>query len=78
LFYKIESQFRENAKSTTISADRKYKNDIMISYCYNDKQIVYKIEQFLINEGFDVWLDRDILHRQSNFVIRSIVIYIKI
>jgi len=39
----------------------------MISYCYNDKQIVYKIEQFLINEGFDVWLDRDILHRQRNF-----------
>jgi hypothetical protein len=31
----------------------------MISYCYADKDIVYKIHQFLANEGYSIWFDRD-------------------
>jgi hypothetical protein len=31
----------------------------MISYCHADKDIVYKIQQFLANEGYKIWFDRD-------------------
>ena len=37
----------------------KYQYDAMISYCHADKEIVYRIHQYLIDQGFKIWFDRD-------------------
>ena len=31
----------------------------MISYCHADKELVYRIHQFLSEKGFKIWFDRD-------------------
>jgi len=46
-------------KQIQTNVQQKYKYDIMISYCYADKDIVYKIHQLLANEGYKIWFDRD-------------------
>ena len=33
--------------------------DIMISYCHADKELVYRVHQFLAEKGFKIWFDRD-------------------
>lgn len=44
-----------------------YNYDAMISYSFNDKEIVYKIQQFLVSEGYNVWFERENPHRKSKF-----------
>jgi hypothetical protein len=43
-----------------------YKYDIMISYSYADKDIVHKIQQFLANEGYIIWSERNDNNEQGN------------
>ena len=31
----------------------------MISYCHADKELVYRVHQFLADKGFKIWFDRD-------------------
>jgi hypothetical protein len=31
----------------------------MISYCHADKELVYRIQEFLADKGFKIWFDRD-------------------
>ncbi|UJR21493.1 hypothetical protein I4U23_024577 [Adineta vaga] len=57
-----ESQFRVNT-SRTMTEKRKY--DVVISYSVKDKDIVSKVKEALTNEGYTVWIDRDILQRQN-------------
>ncbi|CAF1018940.1 unnamed protein product [Adineta steineri] len=57
-----ESEYRANKSKTNAQTK---KNDVMISYSVKDKDIVNKIEGILVNEGFTVWLDQDIIHRQN-------------
>jgi hypothetical protein len=54
-------------QTETIAAtdNRNFKYDMMISYCYADREIVYQIHQFLANEGFNIWLDRNNIHEQG-------------
>jgi hypothetical protein len=49
-------------KTNITSGNQKYKYDIMISYCYADKEIVHKIQLLLVNKGYNIWLDRDYNH----------------
>ncbi|CAF2606175.1 unnamed protein product [Rotaria sp. Silwood2] len=37
--------------------ERSYQYDIMISYCHVDKELTYKIHQYLVNQNFKVWID---------------------
>jgi hypothetical protein len=36
-----------------------FQYDFMISYCHDDKELVCKIQEFLVEQGFKVWFDRD-------------------
>ncbi|CAF1013654.1 unnamed protein product [Adineta ricciae] len=57
-----ESQVTQDASKTASQSD---KFDVTISYSIKDKDVVNRLEETLINEGYTVWIDRDILHRQS-------------
>ncbi|CAF0722602.1 unnamed protein product [Adineta ricciae] len=57
-----ESQIRQKTSKT---ASQSNKFDVAISYSIKDKDVVTRLEETLINEGYAVWIDRDILHRQS-------------
>ncbi|CAF1940146.1 unnamed protein product [Rotaria magnacalcarata] len=37
--------------------NQKYKYDIMISYCHDDKDMVHKIQEFLADEGFEIFCE---------------------
>lgn len=39
--------------------ERTFEYDIMISYCHADKDLTYKIQKFLVEHGFKVWIDLD-------------------
>ena len=59
----IESQCREKMekqlKTIPSSDQEKYKYDIVISSSYSDRIMVQRIQQFLINKGFQVWSERN-------------------
>lgn len=38
----------------------------MVSYCHADKKLVYRIHQFLIDEGFKVWIDQNDIYGPGN------------
>ncbi len=44
----------------------KCKYDITISYSHADKDIVHKIQQFLANEGYNIWFERNHNNEQGN------------
>lgn len=37
--------------------ERQFQYDMMISYCHADKELVYKIHKFLLDQGFRIWID---------------------
>ncbi|CAF0722592.1 unnamed protein product [Adineta ricciae] len=57
-----EPQVTQDASKTAPPSN---KFDVAISYSIKDKDVVNRLEETLINEGYAVWIDRDILHRQS-------------
>jgi len=53
-------------KQTDVTSDnRKYKYDIMISYSDADKDIVYRIQQLLTDQGYNIWSDQNHNQRQG-------------
>ncbi|CAF3001833.1 unnamed protein product [Rotaria socialis] len=44
-------------KSAQDAADRIFQYDMMISYCHADKDIIYKIHEYLLAQGFKIWID---------------------
>jgi len=36
-----------------------YEYDIMISYCHADKELVHRVQHFLADHGFKIWIDHD-------------------
>ncbi|CAF4665137.1 unnamed protein product, partial [Rotaria sp. Silwood1] len=76
-----EPEFRENIiekmkmrATTKIATDtQNYKYDIMISYCCADKDIVHKIQNFLTNEGYNVWFDSAHNHRNAMEVVADAI-----
>ncbi|CAF0720479.1 unnamed protein product [Adineta ricciae] len=38
-------------------AEQTFQYDMMISYCHADKDLIYKIHQFLLDQGFKIWID---------------------
>ncbi|CAF3415172.1 unnamed protein product [Rotaria sp. Silwood1] len=56
-----KSEFREKQ----IVDDKKLKYDIMISYCYDNKDMIYQIQQLLANEGYNIWFERNNPHEQT-------------
>ena len=45
--------------SSRAPGERIFEYDIMISYCHADKELIYKIHKFLLDQGFKVWIDLD-------------------
>lgn len=54
--------------------EKTFEYDMMISYCHADKDLVYKIHQFLVDEGFKVWIDLNNMHGPGKY--RSVDWYI--
>ncbi|CAF1412820.1 unnamed protein product [Adineta ricciae] len=68
LFKESEREKKTNTKKKMTESDDKkedqpkkvdYQYDIMISYCHADKELVYRVQQFLADHGFKIWVDRD-------------------
>jgi hypothetical protein len=48
----------------------------MISYCHADKELVYRIQEFLANKGFKIWFDRDNMYGPGkNYILHPILHY---
>lgn len=56
---KKKEEQEESKKEKNEEEKSKYQYDAMISYCHADKELVYRIHQFLTDQGFKVWFDRD-------------------
>lgn len=39
-----------------------FEYDMMISYCHADKDLIYKIHEFLLKQGFKIWIDLNHMH----------------
>jgi hypothetical protein len=46
-----------------------YKYDMMISYCHADKELVYQVQKFLSDEGFNIWFDRDNMYGPGRSIL---------
>ncbi|CAF4902251.1 unnamed protein product [Rotaria sp. Silwood1] len=44
-------------QSANTSDERIFQYDMMISYCHADKDLIYKIHKFLVDQGFKIWID---------------------
>ncbi|CAF0910631.1 unnamed protein product [Rotaria sordida] len=73
-----ESKFQENEQKS--NGELKHINDgkiskyhIMISYCYDDKDMAYKIQEFLANEGYNIWFKRDNPHEQTTDIQTEVI-----
>ena len=58
---KSEGNKSEENKSEE-NSDESTKYDMMISYCWAQKELCHKINDRLEKDGFQVWLDRDEMH----------------
>ncbi|CAF3785518.1 unnamed protein product [Rotaria socialis] len=56
-----------------IKQNQNYEYDLMISYCHADKDIVHKIQKFLTNEGYNIWINRSHKHRQAMEVVADAI-----
>jgi hypothetical protein len=59
---KEETQKEKENKSEGNSGVQKKKYDMMISYCWAQKELCHKINDRLEQDGYQVWLDRDEMH----------------
>lgn len=50
-------QSNEDNKESTVDKEEEY--DMMISYCWAQKELCHRINDRLENDGYNVWLDRD-------------------
>ncbi|CAF3619897.1 unnamed protein product [Rotaria sordida] len=52
-----KKQVTATKQHSATSSERSYQYDIMISYCHADKELTYKIHQYLVDQGFKIWID---------------------
>lgn len=64
----IEHQYREKMRTKPTNDQEKYRYDILISSCYSDRDMVQKIQQFLVNEGYNVWSERNQNHEHRKMI----------
>ena len=50
------------------SMHQKYKYDIMMSYTQNDRDIVYRIQQYLADHGLHIWFDRSRYQKKGKMI----------
>jgi hypothetical protein len=48
----------------------------MISYCHADKELVYRIEKFLADQGFKIWIYHDRIYGPGNLNFTHIIVKI--
>jgi hypothetical protein len=44
-------------RNSDLSSERTFDYDMMISYCHADQDLIRKIHQFLLAQGFKIWID---------------------
>ncbi|CAF1575092.1 unnamed protein product [Rotaria magnacalcarata] len=59
LLWKLE---KEAVAITKSASSRSFKYDVMISYSHSDHPLCYQIHERLVQDGFNVWIDRDQMH----------------
>ncbi len=59
---KTKTDTGEGNKSEKASNKEKKKHDLMISYCWAQKELCHKINDCLEKDNYKVWLDRDEMH----------------
>ncbi|CAF1265876.1 unnamed protein product [Didymodactylos carnosus] len=52
-----KSSLKPDDRRTSIDESEKY--DMMISYSWNEKELIYKIHERLVKDGYKIWLDLD-------------------
>jgi hypothetical protein len=63
-----EAKLKSTTNDASISNEQSYTYDIMISYSYDDINIVQRIEEFLSKTGFRVWYNREPSSEQSKSI----------
>lgn len=48
-----------------------FEYDIMISYCHADKKLIYKIYQFLHEQGLKLWIDLNNMHGPGKIILSN-------
>lgn len=59
---KADKQEKTEETAADTSAEKATKHDMMISYCWAQKELCHKINDRLEKDGYKVWLDRDEMH----------------
>ena len=57
-----QSVVGSSSSSTEVASEPTDQYDMMISYCWAQKELCHKINDRLEKDGFSVWLDRDEMH----------------
>ncbi|CAF2700223.1 unnamed protein product [Rotaria sp. Silwood2] len=52
-----EQVITKKVPASSLPSERTFQYDMMISYCHADKDLVYKIHQFLKDQNFKIWID---------------------
>ncbi|CAF4195753.1 unnamed protein product [Rotaria sp. Silwood2] len=52
-----EQVITKKVPASSQPSERTFQYDMMISYCHADKDLVYKIHQFLKDQSFKIWID---------------------
>ncbi|CAF0834713.1 unnamed protein product [Adineta steineri] len=68
-FQKIyEDKMEKQNHTDNPSVHQKYKYDIMMSYTQNDRDIVYRIQQYLSDHGLHIWFDRSRYQKKGKMI----------
>ena len=59
---KLEDEKDESTKK------EEFNYDIMISYCHADKELVHKIQRYLADQGFSIWIDREQIYGPGKII----------
>ena len=70
LLWKLEKEEEAVAKSSNVKQSR---YDIMISYSHKDQDICLQIHEQLVNDGYQVWVDRDCLRGSTMIGIANAI-----
>ena len=62
LLWKLEKEETAMAQSEAVTT-KKY--HIMLSYSHSDRELCYRIHDWLVKDQFRVWIDRDQMHGQT-------------
>jgi hypothetical protein len=74
----LKQLVRKSKPTTNSTGERIFRYDIMISYCHADKELTYKINKFLADHGFKVWIDLDNMYgpgKKILFILLKQILY---